>query len=392
MTDRVTGRHRHTAALLAAGAALLPLQIWPPMPVGAMQLSDAFFALAFARFLWPRPEVPPAIAATAILAFAAGADLSAFYGGLSIKLIGHFELCALAWMAACLPEAGARRVRQALVAAAALAAVTAVAGIAVYFAGYAHYDSTGIPDHPLLYIHGALVPDSYPRPRGTLVTGAMLAATVATGMALLWFERDLLPASWARGLVYALGVIALFFAFSRGIATLALVLAAFYLWRRGGAARALCAIMTLIYAAVLWTSLRYAIVLNPTEPWAIEVLADDGERFTKWRQAAAVLAQHPLTGAGPGTAVAGGYSAHNTWLNLWAVLGVVPLVAFAVLMATALNTAARARALGLAAALTFALIESSYNDIEDMRHVWLILGLAIAAARSPHDGNRDPTD
>jgi hypothetical protein len=37
------------------------------------------------------------------------------------------------------------------------------------------------------------------------------------------------------------------------------------------------------------------------------------------------------------------------------------------------------RSLGVACALIFALIESTYNDIEDMRHVWLLIGIALGA-------------
>lgn len=372
-------RERQTTTLLVIGTALLPLQIWPAMPLAGMQLSDLVFALAFARFLWPVPEAPAAVAAVPMAAFAAGAAVSACLGGSMVKLLGHFELAAIGWMAACALPHAARRLRQALVIAAALAALTALAGLAVFFSGNAGYDAFGRPDNPLLYLHGALVTDDYPRAKGTLVTGAMLTSVVASGVALLWFERDLVPARWSRRLIFLGCAVALVFAFSRSIATLAVVLLAAGLCRRNRStlARGAFLVVAVAYAAALWVSLRYHVVLDPLAPWTADVLGADGDRFGRWRLAVAAIAESPLVGAGPGSLVAAGWSAHNTWLNLWAVLGIVPLAAFAVLLLASIRSAVRSGAAGLASALIFALIESSYNDIEDMRHVWLLIGLAL---------------
>jgi O-antigen ligase len=126
------------------------------------------------------------------------------------------------------------------------------------------------------------------------------------------------------------------------------------------------------------------------EPWAVDVLAADGDRFGRWRIALASIAENPIVGAGPGAVIADGWSAHNTWLNLWAVLGIVPLAAFAFLMFASIRAAIGWPSLGVAFALIFFLIESAYNDIEDMRHVWLLIGIALSAgpnARGPrHPG------
>ncbi len=377
----VTVSERQTTSLLVIGIILLPLQIWPVMPLPGMQLSDIFFALAFVQFLWARFEIPLAIASVPIAAFAAGATVSTLFGGSPVKLLGHFELAALGWMAVCASPYSSRWLRRALVIAAVLAALTAMAALAVFFSGIAGYDAAGRPESPLLYIHGSLVSDNYPRPRGTLVTGAMLTSVVATGFALLWFERELVPGVWQRRLIYAVCVGALFFAFSRAIATLAIVLIATELWRRDSPqwARGAFVIVAAAYAVALWVSLRYHVVLNPLEPWAVDVLAEDGERFGKWRNAVATLAENPIVGAGPGIPVAEGWSAHNTWLNLWAGLGIAPLAAFAFLMFASVRAAVGLRSLGVACALFFALIGSTYNDIEDMRHLWLLIGIALGA-------------
>jgi hypothetical protein len=366
------------------------------MPLPGMQLSDIIFALAFVQFLWDRFEIPPAFASVPIAVFAAGAAVSTLFGGSQVKLLGHFELAALGWMAVCASPDSSRWLRRALVIAAGLAALTAMAGLVVFFTGIAGYDASGRPENPLLYIHGALVSDNYPRPRGSLVTGAMLTSVVATGSALLWFERALVPGVWLRRLIYAVCGVALFFAFSRTIVTLAIVLGAAELWRRGRPrwAHGACVVAAAAYAAALWISLRYEIVLNPLEPWAVDVLAADGNRFGIWRNAVATLAENPIVGVGPGMLVAKGLSAHNTWLNLWAVLGVVPLVAFAFLMLGSIRAVVGSRSLGVACALIFGLIESTYNDIEDMRHVWLLIGIALGIAvnvrRMPESAGVEP--
>ncbi len=170
LDTHTSDRERHTIFVLAVGAILLPLQIWPVMPLPVMQLSGIFFALAFGLFLWARFEVPSVIASVPIAAFAAGARFSTLFGGSPVKLLGHFELAALGWMAVCVSPCGSWWLRRALVIAAALAALTAMAVLAVFFSGIAGYDAAGRPESPLLYIHGSLVSDNYPRPRGTLVT------------------------------------------------------------------------------------------------------------------------------------------------------------------------------------------------------------------------------
>lgn len=377
---RKAGRERRTTFLLVVGTIILPLQIWPVMPLPGMQLSDIFFALALVQFLWARFEIPSAIAFVPIAAFAAGAAISTLFGGSPVKLLGHFELAALGWMAVCASPHGARWLRRALVIAAALAALTAMAALAIFFSGLAGYDAAGRPENPLLYIHGSLVSGNYPRPRGTLVTGAMLSSVVATGFALLWFERELVPGPWPRRLISAVCIVALFFTFSRAIATLAIVLITAEIWRRDSPrwARGACVIAAAAYAVALWVSLRYHVVLNPMEPWAVDVLAEDGDRFGRWRIAVAALVESPIVGAGPGVLVAEGWSAHNTWLNLWAVIGIVPLAAFAFLMLASIRFAIGSRSLGVACALIFALIESTYTDIEDMRHVWLLIGVVLS--------------
>lgn len=362
---------RQTALLLAAGTVLLPLQIWPVMPLEGMRLCDLLFALAFAQFVVLRFAIPATGVAAAIAAFAAGAAMSAAFGGSPVKLLGHFMLAAIGWMAACDSPESARLLRRALVVAAAIAAATAAAGAAGYYAG--------IPS-PLLSHYGDLMADAYPRVRGTVINANMTASVVATGVILLWFEPGLVPAARLRRLIYAIAAVALVFSFSRTIGALAIAVSGVALWRGEGRRWLRLAWLAAAgaYAAALWISIRYHVVLNPVQPWAVEVLASDGSRFAIWRNAVATLAEHPLLGVGPGIGVAEGRHAHNTWLNLWAGLGIVPLAAFAFLMAASVLAAIRSHWPGVACALAVALIDSLYTDIEDMRHIWLLIGIALS--------------
>ncbi len=66
-------------------------------------------------------------------------------------------------------------------------------------------------------------------------------------------------------------------------------------------------------------------------------------------------------------------------VNLWAGIGIAPLAAFAFLISTALAAAIRFPLAGVACALIASLIDSLSSDTEDMRHVWLLIGIALSA-------------
>ena len=369
----MTKPEHQTTILIVIGIILLPLQIWPVMPAPGMQLADIVFAIALVQFVAARRDLPAVQISIPIAGFAAGAAVSAIVGGGFVKLLGHFELAAIGWMAACASAAGARSMRRALVIASAIAAASAVAGAIAYYTGF---------DSPLLNVYGQLIRDDYPRVRGIMVGANMAAFVIATGFLLLWFEPALIPCIRARRVIYIIGAIALLFTFSRTLVALAVVLAGGELWRRGapGWMRLAWVMASLAAAAALWISIRYQVVLNPLEPWMVAVLDADGTRFAIWRDAAVSISENPIFGIGPGNRFADGWPAHNTWINLWAILGILPLAAFAYLSTASLVAAARYRLCGVACALIVALINSLHMDIEDMRHVWLLFGIALSAA------------
>ena len=359
-------------AALAIATIALPFQIWPAMPLPGMQLSDIFFALSFALYLVAERRALEPLIAFPLIAFGAGAGLSAILGGGTIKLLGHFELAAIAWMTASLSCAHSVTIRKSLVAAASIAAITAAGAIILFYFGIESF---------LLNHHGDLVQGDYPRARGTLVRANMMSALVAAGLALLWFENQLVPWKILRWVIYLIGSVALLFSFSRTLVSCAIVFTGIEIWRHKMPVwtRLIWFGLSLLAVGALWISIRYHIVLNPMSPWTIKVTDADGSRFALWRQATGTLLANPLFGIGPGHTVANGLSAHNTWINLIAGNGIIPFIAFAWLILSATSTAIKVQMIGAACALMVSLIDSFSKDIEDMRHIWLLIGLALGA-------------
>jgi len=371
---------------LLFGIALIPLQWFPGVPIPGMQVADPFFLLSALATVGARPALgalrPTAVAAVAV--FLASALASAIAGGGDwLKLLGHLELGAIAiltglWAAE--PE-GRRRVEEALLIAAGIAAITGVAGALLYYLGIAT---------PLLNPHsGDLLAGNYPRVRGTMVRANMMASVVATGLMLVLVRpgliRTKLPfgeARWLRTAVPLLMIAALMFSFSRTVAFALWVAAFVYVRQRGGWWRWTAWLAVLAAAlAVTYVASRYQVLLDPTRPWAMELADEDG---TRWVHASGTLRtalEHPLVGVGPGHAPAEGWTAHFTWLNVWAVLGLPAALALAALFVIGLARPARIGS-GAWLALVLLCTDTLHRDVEDMRHLWVLFGL-LALGKSP---------
>ena len=359
-----------------AAVVMLPLQWLPPIPLAGAQLSDFAFLIAAIALLVarPRPGDLHRVDMCWLGLFAGGATASALVnGGSYVKLAGHLELVVVAACAALLARDAATmaRIRQALIWAAVLAAITGLMGAVLFFFG--HW--TGLLNH-----YGDLVPGDYPRIRGTCIRTNMLATVLATGFILLLGEKRESMLGRLRWPIAAVILLALFFTFSRTWMTLAAGIAMVLALNLGGCGRiAGAAIASAIVAVLLLLSARYAVELEPTHFWEVTVSSDPGTRWVIWGDTLDTIAAHPIFGAGPGSpATAIGWSAHLVWLNLWAVLGLVPLFAFA---------AGAGRALSryrvdhyLAAAVGVIILDGLARDVEDQRHLWVMIGLLASAA------------
>jgi O-antigen ligase len=152
-------------------------------------------------------------------------------------------------------------------------------------------------------------------------------------------------------------------------------------------------------------------IVHPTAPFLIEipgtgiVLAPAG-RYLTWSAAAAEFARHPLIGHGIGIdAVDVRYfspslemqslsDAHNALLNVAAqcgaigVAGLLFLIVFAARLSLPWRPAeARPASIGLGLIFLNGFVYQGLGgSFEDARHLWVLLGLLIAAARLERGG------
>ncbi len=355
----------------------LSLQWFPAIPLEGAQLSDLCFALAALAFLasWPAREIGrlPRFDLYVLMLFVVGVAASAVVnGGSYLKLVGHAELAVVSVISAALAqdERSAGRIRLALVFAAGLAALLGLVGVVSYYAGR----PTALLNH-----YGDLLPGDYPRTRGTCVGANMLASVLATGAVLLMAERDSARQARVRWLLLGVIGVALLFTFSRTLLAVLVGMVAVLVAQRPTKAGWLAlALGVALVAALIIVSARYEILLDPTRPWDAAISDAAATRWTHWGDALSTARAHPLFGVGPGRlATADGWSAHLTWLNLWALLGLAPLAAFAVLVVR--GFLGWRAAIGPAAALLVLVLDSFARDIEDMRHLWVLLGLLLVA-------------
>jgi O-antigen ligase len=109
---------------------------------------------------------------------------------------------------------------------------------------------------------------------------------------------------------------------------------------------------------------------------------DPGNRRQAFDTALDTLADHPLTGNGPGTFVAlnrgSPFRAHFTPLNVAATMGLPALAALVFLVVVLWRERRRPTPIATWSGLIGLAIDGLAQDIEHFRHVWAMLGLADA--------------
>ena len=354
--------------------------------------------LRWRRSYWPLAAYLAALAVT--VPFSEDAARSA------AKLATQAYLISLALVADALidDEADLRRAVLAWLAATALVVLIGLASLASFVVA---------PDNPLLgytrYRFGTLPGGDYPRLALSFANANMLAnwLTVSIGLVLLaanvgWIGRRAALALGAGALIAAV------FTVSPGLGGIALAIG-LWIWLARRAASPLAARLAvgagagaaLLFAAA--TSLTP--ILHPTAPWTTEIggvaFAPSG-RLMVWSDAAATFAAHPLTGRGLGLDPANvrymdptGHlqwltDAHNSFLSIAAQAGLIGLAGFLALLLWVLSASRPWRFDSPAAAgrIAFAFLflnamayQGLGGSFEDMRHLWLLLGLFLAARR-----------
>jgi hypothetical protein len=366
---------RIAMALFLGTLVLLPVQLLPPLPQlhPRLQWSDIAFGLAFPIWLASRPRLPigrgPALA---MLLYLGSALLAWLFGSPgaeagAVKLLGIGSLLALAVMTASLTrdDRGAALAGRAVAAAALVASLAALAGALLFLAGI-----------PNLFLgpFGDLVPGSYPRLRGTFTHPNGLASFTIAAVGLLASRRAGLPPTILRVLRILL-VFAAVVSLSRGVLGLAVALA---IAAARTPRRRILALVTVAAALAAVTILSVSnLALDPTRPLQAVWRETPSPRRQALTTAARTAVEHPL-GIGPGALPAQvdgrPFEAHCTPLNVAATLGLPAAAALLLLPILLWQRRRRPTDLAVWGALAGLAIDALAQDVEDFRHVWLLLG------------------
>jgi hypothetical protein len=327
-------------AALILFAALMGVAV-PELPHHAV-IADGLVVIALFTL---RPSLQ-----VASLAYLAWAGVVTLVHGFSWKLLGVGELVCVASLAAALNEEQRTRVMRAWILG---AAALAVVGLVV-----SSLSGVGIQT-PWTSSGGELVGWRF-RPQGLALSTNLLASLCLVPFLVVLAERR-----WA---LVALFAAVLFLSVSR--TTLAAGVGVLLLyrprgWRLAVAALALVMVASVVLDVHVWTwrpdtlGIRARILVS-----TLRTIAEHPV-FGVWTQTVAMAAR-------PGGEVTS-WDAHNTILNVAATLGLPALVAYSAIWWKALRVEGVLRV-----ALWATLFDALTLDVEDFRHVWLLLGLASA--------------
>ena len=331
------------------------------------------------------------------------------------KIFTQVYLAALALVIAMLirDQAQLRRAVLAWLMATAAVATISMASLAIFpFA-----PGNALVDYARFHF-GTLQPGPYPRLSSTFLNANMAcnylnvsAALVLAARACGWLSRPVSLLFFAGIVIAALATI------SAGLGGVALI-AGVWLWLRLRDQRPTAARLALAAAIAVATAFVIALavtpILHPTAAFVVIVPGTDlviapSARWMLWSASLAEFAGHPLIGHGIGIdATSIRYldpsgnlqiqtDAHNVFLNLAAQTGLIGLIGLGALIFYAVDLTRPWRLDGRAALVRVALglsflggfvYQGLGGSFEDTRHLWVVLGLLIAAKRlSRADGN-----
>lgn len=416
--------------LASAARGLLLLLIFstafmqPAFPVAGFTAvpTDLVFpalALAFAWAVligqapWPRSKVHWFFAAY-FMALLLSALLSGTTGLRTVaKLASQVYLLSLPVIVAGLisSEGDLRRVLRAWLAGAAVVGAVCVVALVLFYLDPGNPLLDPLLD-PLLFDFGTLPPGDYPRFTLTFLNANMLCNYLTISLCILFVAHRLgwVPKPAAAVLLAALLLSALL-TLSPGLGGIFLAAGSwFWLCRRETSPiPARLALAAGVGAAILFVAaMAVTPVLHSTAPFLIRVpgtdlvLAPSG-RLLVWMEAVRNFLADPIFGRGIGEeAVSARYLSpsgylqrltdpHNSFLNLAVQCGIVGLAALLSLLAfvarrtfplSLTGGAMRVARVGLGLALLngFA-YQGLGGSFEDSRHLWVLLGLFLAAAR-----------
>jgi hypothetical protein len=377
--------------------ALLPWGWFPPFRWlhQNAQWSDvlfAFTALAWIAERWYQREplrIRPTHAALALYFLCAVFSLlfaSPDPAASIPKLLGIAELCALAFITSDLASRPrlSQHIGRVIAITGLVTAAASVTGLLLFYAGV---------ESRLIGVYGELEPSGwYARVQAGTHNPNMLASFCIFAAAIASRRDSQLPGALRRITLGALWITVLL-TFSRGI--LGFILASAIRNARTPARRMIAGVVAaaltlLMIAATLWRP-----VLNPANPLEVHVAEARSTRRQAATSSLRTLVTRPLFGSGvgtsPGTARGVPFDAHLTPLNVAATLGLPALMVFCFLISCLWRRRSRPTDLAIWSGLAGLALDGLAQDIEDFRHVWVIIGLADAgnqpkAIRLDQDG------
>jgi hypothetical protein len=333
---------------------------------------------------WPR--LRPAHAALALYFFFA--CLSLLFASPNLragapKLLGVAELCTLAFITSDLASRPtiSRNISRVIAITSLITAAAAIAGLVLFYAGVGS---------PLIGIYGELEQSPwYARVQAGTYNPNLLASFCIFASATVAQREGELP-TWLRRVTLGALWITVFLTFSRGIlgfGLAAVIRAARTPRRRAVAVVCAAGCVGVVISLTLWNP-----AINPTHPLDAHFQSVASSRLQAAATSLVAVVRHPLLGSGLGASPAqyngAPFDAHCTPLNIAATLGLPALIAFSLLIALLWRRRTRPIDLAIWGGLAGLALDGLAQDIEDFRHVWVMIGLAGANIGGTH--SRDP--
>jgi hypothetical protein len=353
--------------------------------------TDILFACAVAAWLWEkrhrrwreiRQSLRPWHAGLAAYVILTGvsATLSREHGTAATNLLLTFELAFVAVLAADFgsQRSGRRGIAWAVLVGVLATAVLTVVGLCLYYAdvdtGLVTPFASGVASH------------SYTRVRAGFFSAPLLADYCIFASAILAMDEAPLTRRARRFVQTALGAMTLA-TLSRGLFGFlaAAVVRAASLRRSRALAIAAVSVALLAMAAL-------AVVPASPDParpttWTKQV-PDPQSRYALLKSSLGRVRDHPLVGIGPGLLPARrpeqshrrAVRVHFTPVNIAATVGIPALCALVFVVGWAWRNRYRPTEIAIWSGLLGLAIDGLGQDIEHFRHVWILLGLALARA------------
>jgi O-antigen ligase len=256
-------------------------------------------------------------------------------------------------------------------------AALAALGLALFYAG----ESTSLIG---AYGEQFVASDSYARVAAGFSSPPLLASFCIFASAVVAREDSPLSARVTTATQVALAAVVLL-TFSRGAIAFFMAMGIRAAYRRldPAAARRVAVVLLAAALAVLAALSVGRVHLDPTKPSTVTYeVPDPGNRREAFDTGLDTLADHPLTGKGPGTYVSlnrgAPFRAHFTPLNVAATMGLPALAALVFLVVVLWRERRRPTSIATWSGLIGLAIDGLAQDIEHFRHVWVMVGLADA--------------